>query len=292
LEPESSAGGIVGTLQTLRAGRRSLGSVIGQPARPGSPASGRRVATEAPGRKPLASLYALYPEARWAPRELGLRFVPVEEIRGTAVAGATQRAATSCHSNPSAARTGGGAGAASERPTRSSAAAPVTWSSTTATTGSWMAITGSPPLSIPTGSALMLWSPNWSRLTARPARGPEPCSRTSARQARCVPPLKATGRYGDAAGRTAVGRRGGDALRRRHNGAEQATLDGEAEVAAEADGGGRQRSSGTDMTRRSKSNGPISPVSRPQRRPIRLLAISDVFEPTLVDTRNREAVPR
>ena len=39
-----------------------------------------------------ANLYELYPEARVAsPRELGLRFVAVEEIRGTAVAGATQR---------------------------------------------------------------------------------------------------------------------------------------------------------------------------------------------------------
>lgn len=43
-------------------------------------------------REPLASLYELYPQAREAaPRELGMRFVPVEEIRGTAVAGATQR---------------------------------------------------------------------------------------------------------------------------------------------------------------------------------------------------------
>jgi hypothetical protein len=43
-------------------------------------------------REPLANLYELHPGARMAsPRELGLRFVPVEEIRGTAVAGATQR---------------------------------------------------------------------------------------------------------------------------------------------------------------------------------------------------------
>ena len=40
----------------------------------------------------LASLYELFPEARMAsPRELGLRFVPIELIRGTAVAGAAQR---------------------------------------------------------------------------------------------------------------------------------------------------------------------------------------------------------
>jgi hypothetical protein len=43
-------------------------------------------------REPLANLYELYPEARLAsPRELGLRFVPLEEIRGTAVAGVAQR---------------------------------------------------------------------------------------------------------------------------------------------------------------------------------------------------------
>ena len=42
--------------------------------------------------EPLANLYELHPEARKAaPRELGLRFVPVEEILGTAVAGAAQR---------------------------------------------------------------------------------------------------------------------------------------------------------------------------------------------------------
>ena len=41
---------------------------------------------------PLANLYEIHPEARMAsPRELGLRFVPVEEILGTAVAGAAQR---------------------------------------------------------------------------------------------------------------------------------------------------------------------------------------------------------
>jgi hypothetical protein len=50
----------------------------------------RRLSRQA--REPLANLYELYPEAREAsPHELGLRFVPVDEIRGTAVAGATQR---------------------------------------------------------------------------------------------------------------------------------------------------------------------------------------------------------
>lgn len=43
-------------------------------------------------REPLANLYEVYPEAKLAaPRELGLRFVPVEEISGTAVAGIAQR---------------------------------------------------------------------------------------------------------------------------------------------------------------------------------------------------------
>jgi hypothetical protein len=43
---------------------------------------------------PLANLYEVRPEAREAsPRELGLRFVPIEEIRGTAVAGIAQRGA-------------------------------------------------------------------------------------------------------------------------------------------------------------------------------------------------------
>ena len=43
-------------------------------------------------RRPLAGLYDLHPEARQAsPRELGLRFVPLEDIRGTAVAGGAQR---------------------------------------------------------------------------------------------------------------------------------------------------------------------------------------------------------
>lgn len=42
--------------------------------------------------EPLPNLYELYPEAHLAsPRELGFRFVPIEEIKGTAVAGAAQR---------------------------------------------------------------------------------------------------------------------------------------------------------------------------------------------------------
>jgi hypothetical protein len=51
---------------------------------------GRRLSRQA--KEPLANLYELYPEARQAsPHELGMRFIPVEEIRGTAVAGAAQR---------------------------------------------------------------------------------------------------------------------------------------------------------------------------------------------------------
>jgi hypothetical protein len=42
--------------------------------------------------EPLANLYEVHPEARLAsPRELGFRFVPIEDIRGTAVAGMAQR---------------------------------------------------------------------------------------------------------------------------------------------------------------------------------------------------------
>jgi hypothetical protein len=43
---------------------------------------------------PLANLYEVHPDARQAsPRELGMRFVPIAEIRGTAVAGIAQRGA-------------------------------------------------------------------------------------------------------------------------------------------------------------------------------------------------------
>jgi len=52
--------------------------------------AGRRVKRMA--RERLDNLYDLYPEARDAsPRELGMRFVPLEDIRGTAVAGIAQR---------------------------------------------------------------------------------------------------------------------------------------------------------------------------------------------------------
>ena len=52
--------------------------------------AGRIYRAVSPG--PLTNLYELHPEVRDAsPRELGLRFIPVEEIRGTAVAGHAQR---------------------------------------------------------------------------------------------------------------------------------------------------------------------------------------------------------
>ena len=93
-EAEGSSGGIVSTLQFVAgpvAG--AIGSVIeaASQAWSGSEgAIGRRLRRQA--REPLANLYDLFPEARNAsPHELGLRFVPVEDIRGTAVAGATQR---------------------------------------------------------------------------------------------------------------------------------------------------------------------------------------------------------
>jgi hypothetical protein len=98
LEPESESAeagvGIVGHLQNVAgpvAG--AIGSFIeaagdallGVEAR-----MERRLGRRA--REPLPNLYEVYPEARQAsPHELGMRFVPVEDIRGTAVAGATQR---------------------------------------------------------------------------------------------------------------------------------------------------------------------------------------------------------
>jgi hypothetical protein len=62
-------------------------------------AAGQALSGELAGRihraisqEPLPNLYDVHPGARDAsPREFGLRFVPVEEIRGTAVAGPAQR---------------------------------------------------------------------------------------------------------------------------------------------------------------------------------------------------------
>ncbi|MGD0248320.1 MAG: hypothetical protein ABSB75_04630, partial [Candidatus Limnocylindrales bacterium] len=93
-DTEGSSGGIVGHLQNVAgpvAG--AIGSVLEVANQAWSIREGiveRRLHRQA--REPLANLYELYPEARLAsPHELGLRFVPIEEIRGTAVAGAAQR---------------------------------------------------------------------------------------------------------------------------------------------------------------------------------------------------------
>jgi hypothetical protein len=70
----------------------ALSTVVGaaNTAWTGQNAAVRRLRRQA--REPLANLYEMYPEARQAsPRELGLHFVPLEEIRGTAVAGSAQR---------------------------------------------------------------------------------------------------------------------------------------------------------------------------------------------------------
>jgi hypothetical protein len=51
---------------------------------------GERLLRRSP--EPLENLYETFPEARLAsPREFGFRFVPIEDIRGTAVAGIAQR---------------------------------------------------------------------------------------------------------------------------------------------------------------------------------------------------------
>lgn len=108
-ESDGAAGGILGRLQAMAEPVTSvvepfvdhivapvagaIGGVIGAASQAWSGQQSvvaRRVRRAA--REPLANLYDLYPEVRLAsPRELGLRFVPVEEIRGTAVAGASQR---------------------------------------------------------------------------------------------------------------------------------------------------------------------------------------------------------
>jgi hypothetical protein len=91
---DDSSGGLVGHLQNAaEVGAGVIGTVIDVANLALSIRYGlvaRRLIRQA--REPLANLYELFPEARQAsPHELGLRFVPVEEIRGTAVAGAAQR---------------------------------------------------------------------------------------------------------------------------------------------------------------------------------------------------------
>ncbi|HEX7490210.1 MAG TPA: hypothetical protein VF337_00725 [Candidatus Limnocylindrales bacterium] len=91
---EESSSGLVGHLQSVAdAGAGVIGTVIDVANMALSIRDGpiaRRLARQA--REPLANLYEIFPESRNAsPHELGMRFVPVEEIRGTAVAGYAQR---------------------------------------------------------------------------------------------------------------------------------------------------------------------------------------------------------
>ena len=100
-DSESLAGTIVSHLQSVAepmanvggAMASALGTMIGAAGQDMSgPADLAGRIHRAVSPDPLANLYELYPEARSAsPRELGLRFVPLEEIRGTAVAGYAQR---------------------------------------------------------------------------------------------------------------------------------------------------------------------------------------------------------
>jgi hypothetical protein len=100
-EAESAGVGIVGHLHNVAgpvAGAigpvaGAIGSIIG--AAGGALMGGEARVERRIGRRtrePLANLYEIYPDARQAtPHELGMRFVPVEDIRGTAVAGSAQR---------------------------------------------------------------------------------------------------------------------------------------------------------------------------------------------------------
>jgi hypothetical protein len=93
-ESDGSSGGIVSHIQSVAGPvADAIGSIFGAASQAWSDREaviGRRLSRQA--REPLANLYELYPEARQAsPHELGMRFVPVEDIRGTAVAGAAQR---------------------------------------------------------------------------------------------------------------------------------------------------------------------------------------------------------
>ena len=114
IEDESGSGGIVSQLQSLAepvaniaapivdhlvlpmAGR--IGTVIGaasQAIGATDSLAGRRVKRMA--KEPLDNLYDLYPEVRDAsPRELGMRFVPVEDIRARPSPASPSAAATSC----------------------------------------------------------------------------------------------------------------------------------------------------------------------------------------------------
>jgi hypothetical protein len=93
-ESESFASSIVSHLQAVAEPvANAVGTVIeaaGQAMSGPADLAGRIHRAVSP--EPLANLYEVHPEARMAsPRELGMRFIPVEEILGTAVAGAAQR---------------------------------------------------------------------------------------------------------------------------------------------------------------------------------------------------------
>jgi hypothetical protein len=97
LAPETSPEGIPGGPDAVRAiesvveaaaeaAEGIAGAIVG-----GISAVAERI-SRAISPEPLANLYEVHPEARLAsPRELGFRFVPVEDIMGTAVAGIAQR---------------------------------------------------------------------------------------------------------------------------------------------------------------------------------------------------------
>jgi hypothetical protein len=100
-ESESFAGNIVSQLQAVAEPvanmvapmANAIGAVIeaaGQAVSDAGDLAGR--IHRAVSADPLPNLYDLHPEVRMAsPRELGLRFIPTEEIIGTAVAGHAQR---------------------------------------------------------------------------------------------------------------------------------------------------------------------------------------------------------
>jgi hypothetical protein len=100
-DSESLAGTIVSHLQSVTEPMANVGGAMASALGTMIGAAGQAMSgpAELAGRihravspDPLANLYELYPEARSAsPRELGLRFVPLEDLRGTAVAGHAQR---------------------------------------------------------------------------------------------------------------------------------------------------------------------------------------------------------
>jgi hypothetical protein len=93
-EVEATSGALVGHIQNVAAPLAgAIGSILEAANQAlSSPEKATRRRLRRLARQPLANLYELHPEARSAsPRELGMRFVPIEEVRGTAVAGPAQR---------------------------------------------------------------------------------------------------------------------------------------------------------------------------------------------------------